>query len=140
MQTNAVVISRHPAAIEFIRQEIKKEWQRRLPPSRCISVTIPDTENALLLWNDGTVAEWIVSQAPAPVLVAKVPIIRGNATPEDVRGKHVYGNVPLCLACEASIVYAIEFDGTPPRGTEYGIEEMRAAGAKLTAYTVRKAE
>lgn len=64
----------------------------------------------------------------------KVPVIL-QAGPEDVCGMDVYGNVPLHLAALARSVWAIEFD-TPPRGQEYTISDMEAAGARLRAYSV----
>lgn len=64
------------------------------------------------------------------------PIVAGNAKPEDVKGKVVLGNLPLKLAALANEVIAIEFDGAPPRGAEYGVKEMEAAGARLAKYVV----
>lgn len=61
-----------------------------------------------------------------------------SATVEDVRGKVVFGNLPLHLAAEAAHVVAIEFSGDPPRGAEYGLEEMIQAGAHLVAYKVQR--
>lgn len=87
-----IIVSRHPAAVEFIRTE--------MPAFR-----------------------------DAPVLA--------SATADDVRGAIVGGNLPLHLAAEAAIVVAVEFRGDAPRGAEYSIEEMRAAGAHLRAYQVR---
>lgn len=87
-----VIVSRHPAAVEFIR---------RVAPEF----------------------------ADAPVLA--------EAGPDDVRGKIVAGNLPLCLAALAEEVWAVEFDGEPPRGREYGLEEMIAARAVLRGYRVR---
>lgn len=89
-----VIISRHPAAVEFIRA------------------------------ND------------ARFLAA--PVITGNATPDDVRGKVVAGNIPLSLAALADEVVAVEFSGAPPRGAEYGAAEMAAAGARLESYVVKR--
>jgi hypothetical protein len=88
-----VIISRHPAAIEFVRA------------------------------NDARFID--------------APVITGNATPADVAGKVVAGNVPLYLAALADLVVAVEFDGAPPRGQEYGLHEMEAAGARLVQYVVR---
>lgn len=87
-----VIVSRHPAAIEFIRAEGGPKW------------------------------------ADAPVLA--------SATPADVSGKVVAGNLPLALAALTVEVVAVEFSGAPPRGTEYGLAEMRAAGARLARYSV----
>lgn len=59
-----------------------------------------------------------------------------EVNPELVRGKLVIGNLPMQLACQANRVCAVEFSGTPPRGQEYGVAEMRSAGAQLTPYKV----
>lgn len=92
---NRVIVSRHPAAVEFIRRELP-------------------------------------AFADAPVLA--------SATEADVEGREVAGNLPLHLAARAVIVWAVEFDGPPPRGTEYGLAEMDAAQARVRAYTVRALE
>lgn len=87
-----IIVSRHPAAVEFIRAELGSDW-------------------------------------------ASAPVIE-SASEADVIGAVVAGNLPLHLAAKAAQVIAVEFSGPPPRGTEYGIAEMRAAGAKLARYTV----
>ena len=87
----------------------------------------------------------IISRHPATVafifaaakLPTDTPVITGNATPADVAGKVVYGNVPLSLACAAVAVVAVEFTGTPPRGAEYTLTQMEEAGARLTTYRVQ---
>ena len=89
--SNAVIVTRHPAGEEFIRQHPKWRYVR------CIA----------------------------------------SATLADVRGCEVAGNLPLNLASMAQTVWAIEFDGVPPRGTEYTLADMIAAGAKLVPYRVR---
>lgn len=91
---NKLIVSRHLAAIEFIRQEL------------------PDFTDA--------------------------PIV-AEATVEDVQGAWVVGNLPLHLAAHCHTVTAVEFTGTPPRGMEYTIDDMRAAGARLRAYHVQPA-
>lgn len=88
-----VIVSRHPAAIQFIREEAPEF-------------------------------------AEAPVLA--------SATEADVRGRVVAGNLPLHLAAEAAVVVAVEFEGAPPRGAEYSLDDMRAAGARLARYVVRR--
>ena len=93
---NIVIVSRHPAAIEFVREHL----------------------------------------AACGVDTTKVPVI-AQAGPDDVRGMDVYGNVPLHLACLAWTVWAIEFEN-PPRGAEYSLADMKAAGARLRSYTVRR--
>lgn len=59
-----------------------------------------------------------------------------SVTARDVLGKHVCGNLPLHLAALCASVTAIEFAGDPPRGSEYGVSEMVAAGARLARYSV----
>lgn len=86
----------------------------------------------------------IVSRHPAAVefIHHDAPEFRGapvmaTATPEDVTGKVVAGNLPLHLAALAAEVVAVEFAGAPPRGQEYGLAEMQAAGARLARYKVQ---
>lgn len=86
-----IIVSRHPAAIEFIRQEAN--------------------------------------------LPTDTPVI-AQATAADVAGKTVYGNLPLHLAALAEAVYSVEFTGQPPRGQEYDLAAMVAAGATLRGYRV----
>ena len=73
-------------------------------------------------------------QQEAPEFIS-APVV-AHATPEDVRGKVVAGNLPLGLASLAAYVVVIEFAGAPPRGQEYGLDEMRSAGASLRRYRV----
>jgi hypothetical protein len=86
-----IIVSRHPAAIEFILREM------------------PEFAGAE---------------------------IKGSVNSEDVAGKIVAGNLPLELAAKAEVVFAICFSGPPPRGQEYGLKEMEAAGAKIKAFRV----
>ena len=88
-----VIVSRHSAAIEFIKREAP-----------------------------GFIDARIVA----------------TATAADVAGRIVAGNLPLHLAALASEVVVIEFD-TPPRGGEYDLAEMDAAGARLESYRVKRA-
>ena len=86
-----IIVSRHAAAIAFIRRELP-------------------------------------AFANAPVL--------SSATAQDVAGAEVAGNLPLDLAAQATVVFAITFAGTPPRGQEYSLADMDAAGASLKAFRV----
>ena len=94
MSGNNLIVSRHEAAIKFIREEM------------------PEFRDAEVM---------------------------ASVRPDDVDGKVVAGNLPLSFAARALIVYAIGFDGEPPRGQEYSLADMRDAGAKLTGFTVSKA-
>jgi len=66
---------------------------------------------------------------------SEAPVLK-TATPDDVRDRVVAGNLPFHLAALAREVIAIQFAGAPPRGREYGIQEMDAAGAYLARYRV----
>lgn len=76
--------------------------------------------------------EWLRAEYPH---LAAAPVL-ASATPADVAGRHVWGNVPLHLAAVSRTVYAIEFRGPAPRGAEYTIDDMRAAGVHVRRYTV----
>jgi len=63
-----------------------------------------------------------------------------HATAEDVRGRVVYGTLPLHLAAEAARVVTIDLPRLRPeqRGQDLTPAEMDAAGAALVAYEVRR--
>lgn len=96
-----IIVSRHPAAIAFIREKIAE-----------------------------IAAECNLGLDPAQIRVV------AEATADDVRGKSVWGNVPLHLGAAANAVNAVEFEGQPPRGAEYTADDMRRAGAKIRRYRV----
>jgi len=89
----------------------------------------------------------IVSRHPAAVAFirsaapefADAPVV-ASATADDVRGVAVAGNLPLHLAALAAEVWAVEFTGPAPRGTEYTFDDMVAAGAVLRRYRVTALE
>lgn len=90
------------------------------------------------------IPDMIVSRHPATVeylrsRFGEIPHVE-QATAEDVRGKIVAGNLPLKLASVAAAIVAVEFAGDPPRGREYTIADMEAAGVRLSVYGVRCAE
>ena len=89
------IISRHPAAIEFL----------------CRELAIGADEKVCVLSG----------------------IVKAGDFPPD---EPIYGNVPLSLAHYACEVVAIEFRGAPPRGVEYSLADMDAAGAYLVRYQV----
>lgn len=91
------------------------------------------------------VANLIVSRHPATVAFIKslpgwenAKVETGNVTAADVEGKIVAGNLPMALACLCMEYHALEFEGTPPRGHEYTVEDMQAAGAELVRYRVER--
>jgi len=73
-----------------------------------------------------------VRQNPTSAIVE----VKTEVSAADVRGAVVFGNLPLHLAAVCGELYAVEFTGAPPRGAEYGVEEMVRAGGHLTQYVV----
>lgn len=61
-----------------------------------------------------------------------------HATPEDVRGRDVFGILPLNLAAEASTVVTVDMPALRPeqRGQDLTPDEMDKAGAVMTTYLV----
>ena len=116
-----VVISRHQAAIEFIAAELVKSMYA-----------------TYALFNETSVT--IVTEDCEERNEVVIPLVRGNARKEDVLNRTVYGNIPLPLSTHAECVFCVEFEGTPPRGQEYSLEDMRMAGAKLEEYRVYSKE
>jgi hypothetical protein len=68
-----------------------------------------------------------------------IPVL-AEVTADDVRGKHVLGNLPFHLAALCASVTVIEFAGVTPRGAEYTADDMTAAGARLAMYAVTPVE
>lgn len=66
--------------------------------------------------------------------------VTAHATAELVRGKRVFGILPLGLAAECESVVSIDVPNLPAekRGQELTPEEMDAFGAKLVEYVVRR--
>jgi hypothetical protein len=110
LHERAIIVSRHPAAVEFIRHTLSSDpwWMR---------------------WSTR------YDHPDRPTVVSAIPVVE-TATVETVRGRTVFGNIPLRLAAHAVMVVAVEFDGPAPRGAEYTVEDMRAAFATLRRYQV----
>ncbi len=67
-------------------------------------------------------------------------IISHISDPKQIRGKIVYGVLPIGLAAEADTVVTVELPKLAPelRGKDLSVEEMKAAGARLRAFRVRR--
>jgi len=116
---DTIIVSRHPAAIEFIARQLGGQTATH-QGKQCIEIDVTHPDDI------GT---------PEHYACQLIPIV-AQATAADVRGKHIYGNLPLHLAALAAKVTVVEFDGAPPRGQEYSLEDMQAAGAVLRTYVV----
>lgn len=116
--SDRVIVSRHSAAIEFIARSLGGEVFDAI-------VKVPNVTRGVSDHHD------CYGSNEASI----IPIV-ATASPDDVRGRIAYGNLPLHLAALAAKVYVIEFAGTPPRGQEYTLADMLAAGARLVSYGV----
>ncbi len=124
MIKNAVIVSRHPAAIEFIA--------RAMIGGRGDQVDYSISETSVSFFGRADTES-------AGQSFGTVPIIRGNANPSDVHGMRVYGNLTLDLAAYAARVYAVLFPpGKEPPGQEYTAQDMTEAGAHLACFAVER--
>ena len=91
-------------------------------------------ETVIVSRHAGAVA-WLAAQGITGNVIAQ-------ATPEDVRGKVVIGNLPLHLAALAAKVGSIDMPNlaAADRGRDLSLEEMDAAGATVNWYTVKAAQ
>lgn len=65
--------------------------------------------------------------------------VLAHATPEEVRGRHIIGVLPLCLAAEAAMVTEIPLSLSPEdRGKELTIERLREIAGQPRTYQVRE--
>ena len=72
-------------------------------------------------------------------LVLEGTPVLAHATAEDVRGKHVFGVLPLRLACLAAKVTEVPLDLPPElRGQELGLEQVEAYAGQARTYVVKE--
>lgn len=100
-----------------------------------------DHRDCVIVSRHADTVNWLRAQIITNFIVKSSDVIFikdiQSATEADVKGKVVFGNLPMHLACHAAKVYAVEFDN-PPRGQEYGRAEMAAAGIRMVPYTIAK--
>ena len=83
--------------------------------------------------------DWLAKHGITGTVIAQ-------ATAKDVRGRHVYGVLPMWLAAEALSVTEVSMPGLTLEqrkafaGGDLPVEAMDAAGAELVTYTVEKNE
>lgn len=119
-----IIVSRHASAIQFIARTLWGEGNYAVQEDagKPVAVVRLDFGNP---------------EFPEGQGVEEIPVL-AQVKAEDVQGKVVYGNLPLHLASLAHHTVAVEFSGDPPRGQEYSLEDMLAAGAYLQAYYVTR--
>jgi len=113
-----VIVSRHPAAIEWVAQQLDMYSEEYPVYDRDLSL--------VTIYDDGAETE------------RYVPVYTQVDDSTQLNGKLVYGVLPMSLAAEAYRAFVIEFTGDPPRGREYSVADMEEAGARLVEYEVRR--
>lgn len=80
------------------------------------------------------VVEWLHQRGIAGQVISHVSDV------EQIRGKIVYGVLPLHLAAECEMVISVDLPGLSPeqRGKDLSPAEMDKAGAILSMYVVDK--
>lgn len=143
-----LIVSRHPGALQWLATQLPLSdsdigyracWEVAETRNALVKVRplLPDEADAAAVRDgnvneDGSAQVWPTMETYE---MARIPVL-AEAAPDDVRGRHVVGNLPLHLAALCVSITAIEFAGAPPRGAEYGVAEMEAAGARLAEYSV----
>lgn len=86
----------------------------------------------IILSRHAGVVAWLAARAIVGDVVA-------HATPDQVRGRVVYGVLPLHLAVLAAAVWSVDLPGLTPeqRGQDLTPAEMDSAGAILRGYKVQ---
>ncbi len=91
------------------------------------------TNNVIVARHTGLV-EWLRLRG---VIGEVIPHV---TDPSQIRGKVVYGVLPLNLAAEAAEVWVVDLPNLPAakRGQELSIQEMDEFGATLSGYKVER--
>lgn len=84
-----------------------------------------------------TLVAWLAAHGVTGEVIAQ-------ATPETVRGKDVYGILPMWLAAEANSITEVSMPGLPleararVNGGDFTVEQMDEWGAVMQRFTVRR--
>lgn len=97
-----------------------------------ILVSMMDMENVIVTRHGGLVS-WLNRNGIGGKVIE-------HATPENVRGKVVYGVLPLHLAAEAELIWTIDMPDLPAekRGVDLTPDEMDQYGATMVGYVVER--
>lgn len=93
------------------------------------------SDAVLIVTRHKTLVEWLNKHGITGTVMEQV-------TPEDVRGKHVYGILPLWLAAEADVVTEVSMPGMPlearkrVNGGDFSVDEMDEWGAEVRHFKV----
>ena len=109
-----------------------------------VTLGVRDMNRAIAFYRDGLGFETMVEEENPPIVFFQSDGVTLALCPRDGMAKDIDQENPpqgegfagVTLACVAREVWAVEFSGAPPRGAEYSVAEMDAAGARLSAYRV----
>jgi hypothetical protein len=144
-----IIVSRHPGAWEWLAKTLGGQLRRKrvggTPYVAFIRFNRSAADRLNRQWREecGWTFSGLTLQPPDGLVWTDtsdhvgIGIVPG-ATPDMVRGRIVYGNLPLALCSLATCVYSIEFTRSAHRGDEWTAETMEFAGAQLTGYRVTR--
>ncbi len=95
------------------------------------------SKNVLIVTRHATLVEWLRLHGIEGRVIAQ-------ATPKDVRGKDVYGILPMWLAAEARTVTEVSMPGLPlearsrVNGGDFTVAQMDEWGANMNEFIVWK--
>lgn len=93
------------------------------------------SENVLIVTRHAPLIKWLKIHGIEGRVIAQ-------ATPDDVRGKHVYGILPMWLAAEAETVTEVSMPGLPlearakVNGGDFTVEQMDEWGAEMRTFVI----
>ena len=91
----------------------------------------------LIVTRHSTLVEWLAQHGVTGDVIAQ-------ATAEDVKGRDVFGILPMWLAAEANSITEVSMPGLPldarakVNGGDYTVAQMDEWGAKMHRFTVRR--
>jgi len=95
----------------------------------------PPRTGPVLVTRHPALAQYLIEEGMVPSNIERVE----HATPADVKGREVYGVLPLRLAALASRIVEISLDiPAELRGVELTIEQIRSMGIGFAAYRVSR--
>ena len=96
-------------------------------------MTNNNTDNTIIVTRHTGLVDWLAQRGITGQVIA-------SATPDDVRGKHVIGALPLHLAALADRVTTVDFNCPfDLRGKDLTAQQLDDLGAKLSMFIVTKA-
>lgn len=131
---NAVIVTRHAELVEWLAVNMFPNEPQATVSFSADGEWTPDA----LAWYKLGLEDCECGCEPD----RRIPVLSHVTDPAQIRGKVVYGVLPLALAAEALTVHEVSMPGLPAdrRGKELTPTEMDEYGATLVSYRVARGE